>query len=375
MTSMSGLARAGAKQVRGAYRQRRLEAGEAGWGAPLVFPPVVAAKSRPARLVVIGAGTQGGRLAQSTVALEGAELVGIVDLDLDRARALASKVGLVSERVSDDAAALIQRERPELVCVATTAPSHVALGRVALDAGVRRILLEKPIDISYREALAFNEACVEGGVVLGVNYFRRWAVDPAAVRDAVRAGAIGKVQIFTAQLGASDLAMIGSHFIDLCRFFLEDEIATVSANLHDSGRVNVRGSDFEDPTGHLLLTFAGGARAFIDFDDGVPKNDFVITLRGDDGIIVIEEGRRCWMLRARSARTWTFPMVTGLAPIPCTTRVLHGMLTQDAAACSGADGLAALDAVLAAHHSSMDGGRRVALPLTDAQRELVVRFP
>ena len=51
------------------------------------------------------------------------------------------------------------------------------------------------------------------------------------------------------------------------------------------------------------------------------------------------------------------------------------MLTQDLAACTGSDGLAALDAVLAAHHSSADGGRRVALPLTEAQRELVVRFP
>ncbi|MCU1372472.1 MAG: putative oxidoreductase [Ilumatobacteraceae bacterium] len=372
---MSGLVRAGAKQVRGAYRQRQLEAGESGWGAPVAPPPVVPAKHRPARVVVIGAGIQGGILAQGTVALEGAELVGIADLDTDRARALAAKVGLAPAGVSADAAALIARERPELVCVATTAPSHVALGRVALDTGVRRILLEKPIDISYDDAVAFDAAARAAGAVVGVNYFRRWAVDPAAVRDAVRSGAIGRVQIVTAQLGASDLAMIGSHFIDLCRFFLDEEIASVSANLHESGRVNVRGADFEDPTGHVLLTFAGGARAFIDFDDGIPKNDFVITLRGEDGIIVIEEGQLRWSLRARSTRTWTFPMATGNAPVLCNARVLHGMLTGDVAACTTADGLAALDAVLAAHHSSADGGRRVALPLTHEQRQLVVRFP
>jgi predicted dehydrogenase len=372
---MSGLVRTGAKQVRNAYRQRRMEAGESGWGAPVAPPPVLAARNLPARVVIVGAGIQGGVLAQSTANLEGAELVGIADLDVGRARDLAAKVGLDPERTGDDLAAMVARERPELVCVATTAPSHVALGRVALDAGVKRILLEKPIDTSYADAAAFVEACRAEGVVLGVNYFRRWAVDPAAVRDAVRANAIGPVQIITAQLGASDLAMIGSHFIDLCRFYLDDEIATVSANLHESGRVNVRGAQFDDPTGHLLVTFRKGARAFIDFDDGIPKNDFVITLRGEDGLIVVEEGQRRWMLRARSTRTWTFPMVSGLEPVPSNTRVLHGMLSSDAANCTGDDGLAGLDAVLAAHHSSAEGGRRISLPLTDDQRSLVVNFP
>jgi predicted dehydrogenase len=373
--TLSGLVRTGAKQARGAYRQRRLEAGEAGWGAPVDSPPVVPARSRPARVVVVGAGIQGGILAQGTVALDGAELVGIADLDIERASALGAKVGLQGEAVSDDAAALIARQQPELVCVATTAPSHVALGRLALDAGARRILLEKPIDISAAAARGFVGACAEAGAVLGVNYSRRWSIDTAAVVAALRGGAIGRVQIITAQAGAGDLAMIGSHFIDLARHLLDDEIVTVAANLHESGRVNARGAEFDDPTGHLLLTFAGGARAFIDFDSGVPKNEPVITVRGEDGLIVIEEGRQTWLLRARSARTWTFPMVSALAPVPLAVRVLHGMLTEDAPRCTGEDGLAALDAILAAHHSSLDGGRRVALPLTDAQRELVVHFP
>jgi predicted dehydrogenase len=368
------MVQAGVKQVRGAYRQRQLEAGESGWGAPVVPPLVLPADSRPAKVLVIGAGIQGGILAESTVALDGAELVGLADLDVDRASALAAKVGLAADRVGADAGALIAQHRPDLVCVATTAPSHVLLGRLALDAGVKRILLEKPIDTSYVEAASFVADCEAAGVVLGVNYVRRWAADHNAIRDAIRGGAIGRVQIVTAQVGASDLAMIGSHFMDLARFFLEDEIATVSANLHDSGRVNVRGADFDDPTGHVLMTFAGGARAYIDFDDGLPKNDFVITLRGEDGIIIIEEHRLTWSLRSRSTRTWTFPLI-GLAPAPVNARMLHGLLSESTPRCTGADGLAILEAVLAAHHSNADGGRRVALPLTTAQRELVVRFP
>ena len=100
-----------------------------------------------------------------------------------------------------------------------------------------------------------------------------------------------------------------------------------------------------------------------------------MTLRGDLGTIVIEENREVWTMLAASTRSWTFPNAGQFRPAAISARVVHGMLTDPTAACTGRDGLAALEVVLAAHHSHRDGGRTVGLPLTDEQRALVVNFP
>ena len=169
--------------------------------------------------------------------------------------------------------------------------------------------------------------------------------------------------------------MQGSHFVDLFRMFTGAEVTEVAAQLWVPEAVNVRGAQFEDPTGHLQLRFETGARAYIDFEPDLPARDIVLTLRGDDGIIVIEEHQRVWTLRSRSGRIWTFPFAEPFAPHIFATRSILGALTDDAPACSGADGLAALEVILAAHHSSSDGGGRISLPLSPAQRELEVNFP
>jgi predicted dehydrogenase len=123
------------------------------------------------------------------------------------------------------------------------------------------------------------------------------------------------------------------------------------------------------------MRMEGGARVYVDFEDDLPRGDPVVTIRGDHGMIVLEEHHQRWSLRARSTRTWTFPLAEDFRPIPMTARMLHGLLSEEEVACTGADGLAALDVILAAHRSSADGGRPVTLPLDRASREVEVHFP
>jgi predicted dehydrogenase len=375
VSSLSKKVEKTAKRVRDEARRRRLEEGESGWGAPVAPDPVVPPSSRPARVVVVGAGRQGGRLAEGTAKVAGAELVGVVDLDGDRAREFGARFGVAAEACGTDLAEVLAAHLAELVAVATTAPHHVAVGKAALAAGVGRILLEKPIDTSYVEAEGFVADAEAAGVVLGVNYIRRWLVDHRAVVAAVRAGQIGPVRIVTAQVGAGELAMLASHYVDFARQVLDDEPVSVSAHLQERQGGNQRGGDWDDPTGHLVVRFAGGARAYIDVVDDLPRGDAVVTLRGDHGMIVIEENREVWTMRAQSTRTWTFPNAGQFRPVAISTRVVHGMLTDPVAACTGRDGLAVLEVILAAHHSHRDGGREVALPLGAEQRALVVNFP
>ena len=100
----------------------------------------------------------------------------------------------------------------------------------------------------------------------------------------------------------------------------------------------------------------------------------MVTIRGDQGLILIEESREQWLLRGRSGRTWTFPFASQFRPRVIASRVIAGVLAEEVPSCSGADGLAALEVVLAALHSSADGARTVSLPLTDDQRAIATRF-
>jgi predicted dehydrogenase len=153
------------------------------------------------------------------------------------------------------------------------------------------------------------------------------------------------------------------------------EPVEVSAQLRAPAEENVRGAQFEDPTGHVVVRFDTGARAYLDFEDDLPKGDPVVVVRGDHGLIGLEEHHQLWTLRSRSTRRWTFPFAEDFRPVPMTARMLAGMLTEDRVACSGDDGLAALEVILAAHHSADDGGRIVSLPLDAERRSLVVHFP
>jgi len=375
VSSLSARVEKAARQARDANRRRRLERGEAGWGAPVLPAPVLpVGLGQPRKVVVVGAGRQGWRLAAGTKAVTGAELVGLADLDADRLADIGGRVGLDPEKRFTDAAAMFASGLIDLAAIATTAPHHIALARQAKDAGISRILIEKPIDNDYGEAAKFVAECEADGTLLAVNHSRRWTPDHRSIVAAIHAGQLGDVKIITAQTGAGELAMLGSHHIDFCRMVLRSEPVGVSAQLREREGGNQRGSQYEDPTGHLTVTFASGARAFIDFTDDLDRNNSVVTIRGQEGMIVVEESHETWTMRSASGRQWVFPFADQFRPAPMSARVMGGVLTESVPASSGRDGLAALEVVLAALHSNADGGRVVNLPLTPEQLALPTRF-
>lgn len=375
MSGLGAQAERAAKAARAVLRQRRLQAGEAGWGAPVVPAPILPDRpGQPRRVAVVGTGAHGTEMATAVTEVVGAELVGLADLNRERLDALADRLGVPSERRFDDAAAMFASGPIDLAVVATTAPSHAALGRLALDAGIRRLLVEKPIDNSYAAAAALVAAADAAGATLAIDHFRHWQPDTRAMLEVVRSGQLGPIRIVTALIGAGELAMQASHHIDWARTVIGAEPVEVSAHLRSPVGPNRRGADIEDPTGHLVVRFANGARAFIDVGDDLPRGDGIVTIRGDLGYVQAEENRGVWTMRAESGRTWTFPYAVSLRPLDVSRVVIHGVLTEERPASSGADALVALDVVLGALHSQADGGRAVALPLTDEQRALPTRF-
>ena len=110
------------------------------------------------RILVAGAGRFGREHLRTLAAMEGVALVGVADVDETAAREAAGRFGAAAW--DRDAAALIDRLRPDGVVVATPGVTHVALATRALAAGAS-LLVEKPVAATAADAAALAEAAAQ----------------------------------------------------------------------------------------------------------------------------------------------------------------------------------------------------------------------
>jgi predicted dehydrogenase len=102
------------------------------------------------RAGVVGAGTGGLLSARALQASERYELVAVADIRPDALERAGSEFPGVG--VFPDAASLLEGAGPDVVCVSTFATSHAEVVEKATRAGVRGLLLEKPITETWSSA-------------------------------------------------------------------------------------------------------------------------------------------------------------------------------------------------------------------------------
>lgn len=117
---------------------------------------------------VIGVGALGRHHARHLASLPDAHLVGVYDLDPERARQVAGEHGV---RAFGDLDELLRAV--EAVSVVVPTPQHAAVGLRALEHGVP-VLMEKPLAASLQEADALIDAADRAGVQLQVGHIERF---------------------------------------------------------------------------------------------------------------------------------------------------------------------------------------------------------
>jgi myo-inositol 2-dehydrogenase / D-chiro-inositol 1-dehydrogenase len=117
----------------------------------------------------------------------------VVDLDLDRARALAEPFG--ARAVADADAALADPE-VQAVLIASTSSTHADLIMRAL-AAKKPVFCEKPLDLDLARADACVRAVEAAGVPVFIDFNRRFDPHHAAVYQAVRAGEAGAIELIS----------------------------------------------------------------------------------------------------------------------------------------------------------------------------------
>ncbi len=229
------------------------------------------------RLGIVGAGaiTQVGHLPVLK-RLKGAEVVGICDNDVTKARALADRFAI--PLAYNDMAEMVQYDALDAVVICT--PNHLHESQIiaALSAGLH-VFAERPLALSAAGAQKVVKAATkhQRTVMVGANH--RYRPDVQQIRSFVQNGELGELESirawwFLARAGRASLGWRqrrelsgGGAMLDLGLGLLDmsmwlagfPEIERVSAVFPEHGREKA-----VEPSGTAMLALAGGAAIHLD---------------------------------------------------------------------------------------------------------------
>jgi predicted dehydrogenase len=135
-------------------------------------------------VAIIGAGRMGRQHAASLQQIESVRTVAVADVQADQVRSLAAELG--ADAYVGDGIEMLERVRPDIVYICTSAHDHAGPMVAAAERGIN-IFVEKPFAATMADAQRAVEAVERAGVLCTVGY--QWRYNPAT--DAARAALDG----------------------------------------------------------------------------------------------------------------------------------------------------------------------------------------
>jgi len=147
--------------------------------------------SAPLGVAVVGTGNAGAEHLRAFAATAGAQVVGVVDPDVERAQRVVAGLDLTCPVHADLAAALTD---PAVQAVVIASPNDVHRDQTiaAVRAG-RHVLLEKPAALTVEDLRAMAAEVERAGVLCQVDMILRWHPMIEAIVARRDAGDLGEV--------------------------------------------------------------------------------------------------------------------------------------------------------------------------------------
>lgn len=323
----------------------------------------------------------------------GLEISAICDIQPEKTEALAERFGLETVPRYTDYKKMLDEISPELVAVATESGSHAAVALDCIAAGCN-VIIEKPIALSLADARRVIAAADAAGVLVCTNHQNRFNRSVIAARAAIDSGSMGRMMHGSVHViwgrdrdyyasgdwrgtwRADGGALMNQciHGIDLLCWLMGGRPVEVTAM---TARMNHDYIEAED-VGMALLRFDNGAIGMIEGTVNTYHADMEETLFlfGSTGTVKLggKAANRVdfWSVRGDSRDAAAvndeaeaaLPGVYGRGHVPLYADVVDAILTHRAPRVTAADGMAALEVVLAIYKSAAEG-RTVKLPLLD----------
>lgn len=327
------------------------------------------------RLAVVGAGRAGMVHAVNAARhLGAAELACIVEVDEARANAAATELGT---HAYTSFAQALDHERFDGVVITTPTFTHCELALQAAAAG-RHIFCEKPLALTLDDCDEMIASAEDGCVALQVGFVRRFQPEFVEAKRRIDAGEIGTPMIVKSltrgpglppawahELHRSNgmLAEVNSHDFDCVRWLTGSEIVRVyaeTANVKGAER-GVTAPDFYD-NAVVTLRFESGALGTI--DGTCPADigyDARVEVLGTGGLLIVGSHERHPLLEIRRRGEGQVPTFASWqerfesAYREELRAFVEAARSGTPPVVGGNEGRAAVEAVLAANRSWLDG--------------------
>ena len=295
------------------------------------------------------------------------EIVGICDIIPEHMDILLEKVGMQNANLKryTDYHEMLEKEKPELVAIATESGEHAKIALDCLDMGCN-LIIEKPIALSLEDADKIIAKSEEKGLVVCANHQNRFNKSIQKIRQAVENGELGKMLYGTAHIRwnrgkdyytqapwrgtwAQDGGALMNqciHNIDLLRWMMGDEVTEVCAYTDNLNHDYIEAEDL----GIAIVKFKNGSYGIIEgTTDVYPKNlEETLYLFGQKGTI--------------KAGGKSVNIIYGFGHTPLYKDVIHAIETHTQPLVDERKRKRALEMVLAIYKSAAEG-RPVKLPL------------
>lgn len=159
-------------------------------------------KSDKIKWGIIGLGNIANQFAADLLLLNDAELVAVASRDYNKANAFAKKYNC--SKAYDSYDSLFNDKQVDIIYIATPHDSHAELSIKALEYG-KHVLCEKPMALSYKDALRMTEASVKYNIFFMEAFWTRFIPFVQDILEKINSGLIGSVNYINA-----DFAFHGS---------------------------------------------------------------------------------------------------------------------------------------------------------------------
>jgi UDP-N-acetylglucosamine 3-dehydrogenase len=234
------------------------------------------------KIGVIGTGVMGKHHARVYSTLNNVKLVGVADLNVTTANAIANEY---HTKAYTDYKELIRVEKPDAVTIAVPTAYHRDVALYALDQGVH-VLVEKPIAHTVAAAREIVSKAKEKNLKLMVGHIERFNPAIRELKKTLTDGVIGDVVSMSARrVGPftnriTDVGVIvdvGVHDIDVISHLFNDSVAGVYTTAGD-----MNGSP--ECYAMMMLRFKNGGTGIIETNRMTPRKIRELTVTGTKGV-------------------------------------------------------------------------------------------
>ncbi len=255
------------------------------------------------KIAIVGAGTWGENHARIYQAHPGCRVAAICDLDLEKAKASAVRLGI--SHAFDDCETMLASVDCDAVAVVTPDFAHTKPALLAAQ-HKKHMLIEKPIATTKDDIITIMDAVKKNGVRAMVDLHNRWSPPFAAAKQATERGDLG--DLYTGYFRLNDIKWVatdmlpwaakssilwflGSHSIDTLSWLFNSRVKRVYAVARE-GLLREAGVDTKDAY-LTTLEFENGCIAQMENGWITPNanlniNDIKCTLTGTKGMVSID---------------------------------------------------------------------------------------